>query len=166
MRTAITRFAPVAVGLLFACFFPQTTRAQAETHPEEYKGDNMTSVSPASAKVEFTGHFSLPYDVQCHGHKLAPGKYTVLVKTVGQDKMVTLQREGSDVVLQSRPVPPTSVPDEGHSAVLLRHGPGPGGHTLEGVYVEDLKLVLFLDDAGHTKPLDKMFASVQRVPIT
>jgi hypothetical protein len=79
---------------------------------------------------------------------------------------VTLQREGSDIVLQSRPVPPTSVPDEGRSAVLVRHGPGPGSHTLEGVYLENLKLVLFLDESAHTRPLDKMFASVKRLPIS
>jgi hypothetical protein len=89
-----------------------------------------------------------------------------MVKTVGKDKMVTLQREGSDVVLHSRPVTPTSVSDQGHSAVLVRHGPGPGTHTLEGVYVEILKLVLFLDESGNTKPLDKMFASVIRLPIS
>jgi hypothetical protein len=140
MRTAIIRLAWITLGLLLACLLPVTTRAQAETHPEEYKGDNMAPVSAASAKVGYQGHFSLPYEVQCHGNKLAPGKYMLLVKTVGENKMVTLQREGSDVVLQSRPVPPTSAPDEGHSAVLLRHGPGPGGHTLEGVYVEDLKI--------------------------
>jgi hypothetical protein len=126
----------------------------------------MASVTASDAKTDFKGEFSLPFEVQCHGHKIAPGQYTLLVKTVGQDKMVTLQREGTDVVLQSRPVPPTSVPDEGHSAVLVRHGPGPGTHTIEGVYIENLKLVLFLDDSGHTKPLDKMFASVKRVPIT
>jgi hypothetical protein len=80
--------------------------------------------------------------------------------------MVTLQREGSDVVLHSRPVTPTSVSDQGHSAVLLRHGPGPNSHTLEGVYVETLKLVLFLDESGNTKPIDKMFASVKRLPIS
>jgi len=34
------------------------------------------------------------------------------------------------------------------------------------VYVEILKLVLFLDESGNTKPLDKMFASVIRVPIS
>jgi hypothetical protein len=121
---------------------------------------------PPSVKTDFQGHFSLPYEVQCHGHKLAPGDYTLVVKTVGEDKMVTLQREGSDVVLNSRPVPPTSVSDHGPSAVMLRHGPGPGTHTLEGVYLENLKLVLFLDETGHTNPIDKVFASVKRVPIS
>jgi len=126
----------------------------------------MAHVVHPEAKVEFQGHFELPYQVQCHVNKLAPGKYKLLVKTVGENKMVTLQREGSDVFIQSRPVPPESVPEEGRSAVLLRHGPGTGGRTLEGVYVEQLKLVLFLDEAGHSNPIDKIFAGMQRVPIT
>jgi hypothetical protein len=50
--------------------------------------------------------------------------------------------------------------------MMLRHGPGPGTHTLEGVYIENLKLVLFLDETGHANPIDKVFASVKRIPIT
>lgn len=153
-------------GLLLLCFYPATAHAQAETAPDAYKSSNMESHTPVPAKVEFQGTFSLPFEVRCHDHKLAPGKYTLMVKTVGEDKMVTLQREGSDVVLKSRPIPPTSVSDVGHSAVLVRHGPGPGSHTLEGVYVENLKLVLFLDESGHTKFMDKMFAGLKRVPIS
>jgi hypothetical protein len=38
--------------------------------------------------------------------------------------------------------------------------------TLEGVYLENLKLVLFLDETGHTNSIDKMFAIVKRVPIS
>jgi len=166
MKTAITRFPWITMGFLLWSFLPVTTRAQAETGAVDYKSPNMSAAAAAPAKIDFQGHFSLLFEVGCHGNKLAPGNYTLLVKTVGENKMVTLQREGTDVVLQSRPVPPTSVSNEGHSAVLVRHGPGPGSHTLEGVYVESLKLVLFLDDSGHAKPLDKMFAGVKRVPIT
>jgi hypothetical protein len=49
---------------------------------------------------------------------------------------------------------------------LVRHGQGPGNYTLEAVYVEKLKLVLMLDESGHTQMLDKIFAGVKRVPIT
>jgi hypothetical protein len=49
---------------------------------------------------------------------------------------------------------------------LVRHGQGPGNYTLEAVYVESLKLVLMLDESGHTQLLDKMFATVKRVPIS
>ncbi len=166
MKKLLTKIAWVVAGLVLACFCAASTHAQADVTPDDYKRLNTVPITLESVKVDFQGDFSLPSEVQCHGHKLAPGKYTLMVKTVGNDKMVTLQREGSDVVLHSRPVTPTSVSDQGHSAVLVRHGPGPNSHTLEGVYVETLKLVLFLDETGNTKPIDKMFASVKRVPIS
>jgi hypothetical protein len=153
-------------ALILAAFFPVISHAQAETGAQDHETHNMAAMVHTPATTEFEGHVSLPYEVQCHGHKLAAGDYKLLVKTVGEDKMVTLQREGSDVVLRSRPVPPTSVSDHGPSAMMLRHGPGPGTHTLEGVYIENLKLVLFLDETGHSNPIDKVFASVKRVPIT
>jgi hypothetical protein len=166
MNKKMARITRLLAGLLLACFLPLATHAQAETGAQEHATSNTAPMATPPSKTDFEGHFSLPFQVQCHGHKLAPGQYTLMVKTVGDDKMVTLQREGSDVVLQSRPVPPTSVPDEGHSAVLVRHGPGPSGHTLEGVYVENLKLVLFLDESGHARFLDKMFAGLKRLPIS
>jgi len=166
VKKLLTKIAWMVAGLVLACFCSATTHAQATIAPDNYPRLNTVPYTPEAVKVDFQGNFSLPNEVQCHGHKLAPGKYTLVVKTVGKDKMVTLQREGSDVVLHSRPVTPTSVSDQGHSAVLVRHGPGPGTHTLEGVYVEILKLVLFLDESGNTKPLDKMFASVIRLPIS
>ena len=153
-------------ALMLAAFFPTISHAQAETGAQEHETKNMAAIVNTPSKTDFQGHFTLPYEVHCHGHKLAPGEYTLLVKTVGEDKMVTLQKEGSDVVLHSRVVPPTSVSDHGPSAVMLRHGPGPGAHTLEGVYLENLKLVLFLDETGNANPIDKVFASVKRVPIS
>jgi hypothetical protein len=151
--------------LMLAAFFPAIAHAQAETGAQDHESHNMAAMAHTPAKTEFEGHVTLPYQVQCHGHKLSAGEYKLLVKTVGEDKMVTLQREGSDVV-HSRPVPPTSVSDHGPSAMMLRHGPGPGTHTIEGVYIENLKLVLFLDETGHANPIDKVFASVKRIPIT
>jgi hypothetical protein len=162
----MTKIMWTIAALMLAAFFPATAHAQAESGAQDHETHNMAAIVHTPAKTEFEGRVSLPYEVQCHGHKLSAGEYKVFVKTVGADKMVTLQREGSDVVLHSRPVPPTSVSDHGPSAVMLRHGPGPGTHTLEGVYLENLKLVLFLDETGHTKPIDKIFASVRRVPIT
>src|ERR1700744_821534 len=159
----ISRLIPV---LILAAFFPVISHAQAETGAQDHETHNMASMVHTPATTEFEGHVSLPYQVQCHGHKLAAGEYKLFVKTVGEDKMVTLQREGSDVVLKSRPVPPTSVSDHGPSAMMLRHGPGPGTHTIEGVYIENLKLVLFLDETGQANPIDKVFASVNRIPIT
>jgi hypothetical protein len=167
MKKIMAKITWLILGLAIASFLPVATHGQAETGADDFKSNNTVPAVPGpAAKTEFKGHFTLPFQVQCHGNKLAPGEYTLMVKTVGEDKMVTFQREGSDVVLKSHPLPPTSVSDQGKSAVLLRHGPGPGGHTLEGVYLENLKLVLFLDDSGHTKFMDKMFAGLKRVPIS
>jgi len=155
----------VIAALVIAVLWPAAARAQADVEPDNYKRSNMAPINTsASAKADFQGSFSLDKEVQCAGHKLTAGKYTVLVKTVGENKMVTLQREGNDIVLTVRKVSPPTQP--GHSAVLVRHGPGPGGHTLEAVYVESLNLVFFLDESGCTKQVDKMFAGVKRTPIS
>jgi hypothetical protein len=167
MRTITTKNMWVIMLGVLAGLAPVATHAQAETSPDEYRDGGMATIIPeASVKPDFEGKFTMPYEVWCHGNRLVPGDYKVMVKTVGADKMVTLQRAGSNVVLHSHAVAPTSVSDVGHSAVMLRHGPGPSGHTLEGVYVENLKLVLFLDDSGHTSPFDKIFASMTRLPIS
>jgi hypothetical protein len=168
MKKRMTKITWTTLALVFAVLFPITTHAQAETAPDEYKADNMARIEALSAKTDFEGHFSLPYKVQCHAHKLAPGDYTVVVKTLEDGmKLVMFRREGSEVVVESRPIPPTAVPtDQGHSAVLVRHGPGPGNYTLEAVYVESLKLVLMLDESGHAQFPDKIFAGVKRVPIS
>jgi hypothetical protein len=166
MKDTMRKIVWMLAGMLLACFWPATAHAQAETGAQEHQMTNAAPVTPPHVKTDFEGHFTLPFEAQCHGHKIAPGKYTLVVKTVGEDKMVTLQREGSDIVLQSRPMPPTSVPDEGHSAVMVRHGPGPKSHTLEAVYLENLKLVLFLDESGHKRFMDKMFAGLKRLPIS
>jgi hypothetical protein len=153
-------------GLVLACFWPASTHAQAEGSPDAYESKKAEPEHPApSVKAEFQGNFSLPFQAQCGGHKLAPGKYTLMVKTVGESKMVTLQQDGNEIVL---PVHRTTSPASasGRSVVMLRHGPGPGSRTLEGLYLEKLNLELYLDESGHTKAMDKMFAGVKRVPIS
>jgi hypothetical protein len=86
------------------------------------------------------------------------------VKTAGTSKIVTIHREGSDIVLTARIA--ASPSDSSQSAVLVRHGPGPRARTLEGVYLDKIKMMLYLDESGAANALDKMFASVQRVPIS
>ena len=136
INNGLTKITWTIAALMLAAFFPAITHAQAETGAQDHETHNTAAMVHTPAKTEFEGHVSLPYEGQCHGHKLAAGDYKLLVKTVGEDKMVTLQREGSDVVLRSRPVPPTSVSDHGPSAMMLRHG-GPGyAHTRRISYRE------------------------------
>ena len=82
MKKRMTKITWTTLALVFAVLFPITTHAQAETAPDEYKADNMARIEALSAKTDFEGHFSLPYKAQCHMHKLEPGDYTVVVKTL------------------------------------------------------------------------------------
>jgi len=152
-------------ALAAASLWPATSYAQAETAPEAYKSAGTAPMtSPTPAKPDYRGTFTLSQRAQCAGHKLEPGKYVLMVKTVGENKMVTLEREGGEVVLTVKRAIQHTEP--GQSAVLLRHGPGPGSRTLEAVYCEVLNMMFYLDESGHDKPLDKMFAGVKRVPMS
>jgi hypothetical protein len=165
MKNAMMKTTWILAGLLLACFWPATTHAQSEIAPDYFESKDMAPVVPAQpAKVDFQGNFSLPYQVQCGGNKLTPGQYTLAVKTEGTRKIVMIHREGSDVVLTARIV--TKPSDSGQSVVLVRHGPGPRARTLEGLYLQNLNMTLYLDESGSANPLDKMFAGVQRVPIS
>ena len=100
MKNKMTKITWTTLALVFAVLFPITTHAQAETAPDEIKADNMARIEALSAKTDFEGHFSLPYKAQCHLHKLEPGDYTVVVKTLEDGmKLVMFRREGSEVVV-------------------------------------------------------------------
>jgi hypothetical protein len=165
MRGILENLFMTTVGLVIFGFCPIAAHAQAEHAPDNYGMSNAAPINAsAAAKEEFKGSFSLASQVQCGGHKLSAGKYTVAVKTVGESRTVTIQHEGEEIVLAvSKVSKPT---DAGKSAVLVRHGPGPGTHTIEAVYVEKLNMLFVLDESGCTKGLDKMFAGVKRVPIS
>jgi hypothetical protein len=165
MKNTTTKTTLILTGLLLACSWPTTTHAQSEIAPDYFEPANMVPVAPAApAKVDFQGSFSLPNQMQCSGNKLAPGQYTLAVKTEGSNRIVTIHRDGSDIVLTAHNV--TKVSPAGQSVVLVRHGPGPQIWTLEGIYLENLNITLYLDESGSANPLDKMFASVKRVPIS
>lgn len=164
MKTMV-RITLTMAGLTLACFCPAAAHAQADTAPDSYKLSNAAPVTlPTPAKVEFQGKFSLPFKARCNGHELAPGEYTLAVKTIGENKTVTIQREGNEIVLTVTKVEPAST--SGQAAVLVRHGPGPWARTVEAVHVEGLKMMLYLDESGHADPLSKMFAGLKRVPIS
>lgn len=163
MKMTTTKITWMIAGLVLACFLPATTRAQAETGADEYKTPASTTEA-AAVKPSFQGSFSLAYPVGCGGNKLDPGKYTLSMKTEGMHKTVTIHREGSDVVLAVLSV--SQIPASGQNALLVRHGPGPKSHTIEGVYLDNIKTVFYLDKSGKEKPLDKMFAGVDRLPLS
>ncbi|HXZ13230.1 MAG TPA: hypothetical protein VEG64_12650 [Candidatus Sulfotelmatobacter sp.] len=164
MSKRTTKFTLVIAGLAAASLWPASVCAQAETAPDTYHPSGAPpSASAPAVQTHFEGSFKLSQPAQCAGHKLDPGEYKLIVKTVGEGKMVTLQREGHDIVLTVRRTAQSG--ETGKSAVLVRHGPGPGSRTLEAVYCEVLNMMLYLDESGHEKRMDKMFAGLKRVPV-
>jgi hypothetical protein len=164
MKILNTNSVLMIAALAAVSLWPATVHAQAETNPDTYhpSGTPPSASSPAVQK-HFEGSFKLSQPAQCEGHKLEVGEYKLIVKTVGEGKMVTLEREGHDIVLTVRRTAPAS--ETGKTVVLVRHGPGPGSRTLEAVYCEVLNMMLYLDESGHEKRMDKMFAGVKRVPV-
>ena len=78
MNKKMARITWLLTGLVLACFLPLTTHAQAETGAQEHATSNTAPIAIPPSKTDFEGHFSLPFQVQCHGHKLVPGEYTLV----------------------------------------------------------------------------------------
>jgi hypothetical protein len=167
MRNAMLAMAGLALG----CVWPATAHAQAEVAPDFYEITNAVAIdSPAmlamatetpKAPTEFQGNISLPYGVNCAGKKLAAGEYTLAVKTEGASKTVVLHKDGNDVSLPVQKIEAGSA--MGSSALLVRRGTQ--ARTLEAVYVQDMKAILYLNPAGKASLRGRMLAA-ERLPIS
>ena len=74
--------------------------AQSEIDPDHFDSPNTESIpQPRTADsrvaaTRYEGAFSLPYQVQCNGKRLAPGKYSVSVRFNGKVWQATLNQKG------------------------------------------------------------------------
>jgi hypothetical protein len=158
----------LTAALALACLLPATARAQAEVSPDNYDiaaPQTMAAAQPAhpTAKTQtaadFDGKFSLPYKVNCSGKALAPGVYSLSVKSEGSNRVVTIRRDGEDVNLSVREV--SQRPALSSSALLVRRA-GPA-RTLEAVYVHKLNAVLYLNSPANAKSNQ---GRIERLPIS
>jgi hypothetical protein len=150
-----------ALGL--ACLLPVTAHAQAEIAPDYYdiEGPSVALQVTQVAKTDVeAGKFSLPYRVNCSGMALAPGVYSISVKSDGANQVVTIRRDGRDMNIRARRV--AQHPAQSQSELLLRHSAGPG-HTLEAVYVRQLNEVLYFDG---TAKANSNSGRTERLPIS
>jgi hypothetical protein len=138
--TTAVKASVFAAALGFACLLPATVRAQAEVAPDFYELSN-TETTAAQAKANFEGTFSLPYHVQCSGKDLKPGQYLVSVKSEGESRVVTIHGSGENVKIQVHEAPANGAVSQ--SALLVRKSGE--GRRLEGVYVERLNTMLYLE---------------------
>jgi len=166
--TSLVKALTMTAALGIACLLPATAHAQAEVAPDNY---DMAAPQPITAAqavqvaaktdatAEFHGNFTLTHNVKCSGWTLAPGVYSLSVKSDGTNRVVMIQRNGADMIIRVREV--SQRPAESQSALMLRHA-GPA-RTLEAVYVQQLNAVLYLD--GNSRAMGNS-ARTERLPIS
>jgi len=159
--TNMMKASMLTAALALACLLPATARAQAEVAPDNYDLEapqSAPAAQPALATTktqsaaDFDGKFSLPYNVNCGGKALAPGAYSLTVKSAGSNRVVTIHRNGEDTNLVVRRV--SQRPASSTSALLLRRA-GPA-RTLEAVYVQQLNAVLYLDATSNRGQIERL----------
>lgn len=91
----------VFVGLLGSVTLgPSRAYSQSEIDPDHFNSPNTKPIpQPRTADSKFAatrydGAFSLPYQVQCNGKRLPPGKYSVSVRFNGKVWQATLNQKG------------------------------------------------------------------------
>jgi hypothetical protein len=166
-KTTVVRGAMVVVGLGLAALFPATCKAQAEVAPDFYESANTEAISQpqqlqaAAAEMkapELQGKFTLAYTVQCPEAKLTPGEYAVSVDVNGIDRPITLRRNGEVTRINARAAVHVDTPSP--SALLIEKTWR--GRKLEGVYVDKLNLMLYVNSEGK----EAFSGRTERVPIS
>ena len=96
IRILVTLAIPSAIGVSAAF-------AQSEIDPDHFDSPNTELIpQPRTADsrvaaTRYDGAFSLPYQVQCNGKTLAPGKYSVSVRFNGKVWQATLNQKGHTI---------------------------------------------------------------------
>jgi hypothetical protein len=146
--TTVVKASVFAAALGIACLLPVTAHAQADVSPDHFELLNTETpaappalvASTKDAKADFQGKFSLPYRVQCSGKNLKAGEYQLSVTSEGTNRMIAIHGRGANLNIQARVVPVNRAASQ--SAVLVRKSGQ--GRSLEGVYVEALNAMLYL----------------------
>ena len=130
----------------------QASNGQATAHPARN----------SSAKAEFAGQFNLPYEVECAGMKFAAGQYMIAVDRQGKSQNVIFTRAGQNVRLPAKAAFPSSRRGSGSAIIVRRSGLE---RKLEAVYVESLRLVLYLDSEPFLQ-VSGTDPQIERLPIS
>lgn len=160
-NTILPRVAVLAAWLGLACISSYPTTAQQPAAKTPNQSTASYPATKAHAKTEFGGQFNLPYEVQCAGLKLAAGRYAISLDRQGKSQTVILTRAGQSVRLTAKAVFPSS--RRGGSAILVRRNGL--DRKLEAVYVDKLRLVLYLDSEQFLQA-SSGDPQIERVPIS
>jgi hypothetical protein len=157
----------IFVGLLGSVVLvPSSACAQAEIDPDHF---DLPSTEPipqprtADSKVAVTRYdrtFSLPYSVLCNGKKLAPGKYSIALRSNGDLGQATLNRKGQAIEIAA--VVRKEAPKQ-RDEVVVEHSKN--GRTLSLVRVRGFDFVF--DPKGSVDPQpDGTPRRAEKLPLT
>lgn len=166
-KQALKYFAvSVFLALFGSAAIAPLAQAQAEIDPDHFDSPGMESIPqsrPAADKVTGTQYdrsFSLPYSVLCNGRKLAPGKYSISLRSDGKVGQATLNQKGH--AIEIAPVVETRTSKRGDEIVVESRK---DGRTLSVVRVGGRDFVF--DPKRGTDPLAHSGTTIeQNLPLT
>lgn len=134
----------VFVGLLGPVVLgPSCAYAQSEIDPDYFDSPNTEPIPQprtAESKVKVTRYdrtFSLPYSVLCNEKTLAPGKYSISLRSDGNIWQATLNRKGHAIEIAG--VVHTEAPKQRNEVVVVENNKN--GRTLSVVRVSGFDFV-------------------------
>lgn len=141
--------------------------AQQEIDPDHFDSPNTQPIPQpraADRKVKVVGYhgsFSLPYTVLCSGKKLAPGKYSISLRSQGNVGQATLNQKGHAIDVAAAVQRGTS--QQRDEVVVVENNKN--GQTLSLVRVRGLDFVF--DPKGWADPsADSRPTGAERLPLT
>jgi hypothetical protein len=156
------------LGLLGSVILgPSCAYAQAEIDPDHFDSPNTEQIlQPRTADRKVTVNrydraFSLPYSALCNGKKLAPGKYSISLRSDGNVGQATLYQKGHAIEIAS--VVQTKAPKHHDEVVVVEKNKS--GRTLSIVRVSKFD---FLFDPKHSADpsADSRPKRAEKLPLT
>jgi len=154
----------VFATLTFLAFGATGAYAQQEIDPDHFDSPNTEPVplprtSDSKAKVSgYRGTFFLPYSALCNGRKLAPGKYSVSLRSNGRVGQATFNQKGHAIEIPG--VVQTMGPKHHDEAVIVENNNN--GPTLSAIRVRGFDFVFDRPDSapssqdGRRKPSERL----------
>jgi len=151
---------PVMLGASFA-------HALSEIDPDHFDPPNTEPIpQPRTADSKVTGTrydrtFSLPYSVLCTGNNLAPGKYSISLRSDSKLGQATLNQKGHAVEIAG--VVQTETSKQRDEVVVVENNKN--GRTLSVVRVRGLDFVFDLKHCSDPSP-DHRLTRAEKLPLS
>ena len=156
----------MAVGIaVFVALGAGCAAAQQEVDPDHFDSPNIEPASPSKSAalpalpIRYDGHFSLPYAVRCSGKKLAPGQYSLSLRSNGRVAHGVLRSPAQTVEVAS--VVHTQARKGGSNVIVVQSQKNL--RTLSAIRIAGL--VFVVDSIGFDPPPHGQYHRVHTLPL-